>query len=450
MRSECVSSNKLELAHLTKHQEAMIDFGVKNNYALLCASMRLGKTRSALEIWDRGDRPNCLVVCPSYLISNWKREINKWFPRASVTMFRSGKEIYDVCDSDFVVTSYDLIQKAEHSFEWADMVISDEIHHLANMNSLRSKFFHRCLYENSPRKFLGLTGTPISNRVKEFYSLLALANYNPKQIDNSFLESYPDEITFAERFSFSESYEVEVRGGRFINVTNYFGLKNKDELKAWLKGKYIRIKAEAKDLPPLSFVETLVQDIDDSELLESFKNFFVSDKAAGEAAGTFGEKRRRRTGSTLPEHKRNAAIKKVPFTIKYVEDLMRSIDSCLIYSDHREPCYQLAKHFNAPAITGEVPGSRRAALVNDFQAGKIPILCATIGALKEGADLYRTKDLVLNDYSWVPGHIEQVCARTRKIGETDPRTIHLLLGSPQDVKIWEVLNEKRNTIEQAT
>lgn len=429
-------------------QKIMFSFGIAHKYSILGADPRLGKCMAAIGLRKKFDC-NCLVICPAYLVHNWKREINKW-GKDSVTIFTQGKQIYDVCDSDFVVISYDLAQKAEFLFEWADMIVLDEMHHLAHMNAKRTQFIHRCIYENSPKYLYGLTGTPIKNRVKEFYSLLALTNYDPKQTDHSFLETYPDEITFAERFSYSDTYEVEVRGGRFITVTKYFGLKNKKELKKWLKGKYIRIRADANDLPPLSFVETLVQDIDDSKLLKSFNNFFIPSKKDDETHLSFTERRRNRTSSVLPEHKRNAAVKKVPFTIKYVENLLESVECCLVYSDHREPCQLIAKHFNVPAITGEMSGTRRAQLVNDFQSKKLPMLCATVGSLKEGADLFRAKDLVLNDLPWVVGDIDQVCARPRKIGNKDPITIHLIFGSPQDEKIWAALNEKRKTINEAT
>ena len=121
-----------------------------------------------------------------------------------------------------------------------------------------------------------------------------------------------------------------------------------------------------------------------------------------------------------------------------------------MYSDHREPIEKIAAHFKVPAITGSMPAMRRAQLVNDFQAGKINILCATIGSLKEGADLYRAKDLVMLDPAWVPGDIAQVINRMRAIGEKDPRTVHRILGSPQDERIWQVLEDKMRTIDQAT
>lgn len=427
----------------------MYDYAVAHPYSILAADPRTGKTMVAIYL-RKFRKCNALVVCPAYLVPNWKKEILKWDPGASVTAFTAGKQIYEVCDSDFVILSYGLAQKAEHLFEWADMVIADEIHNLANMSTKRTEFFHRALYENGPRYFHGLTGTPIKNRVKEFYSLMAMAYYCPEENDIAFLTMYPDEITFAEQFSFSETFEVQVKGGRYITQTSYFGLKNAEELKMWLKDRYIRIRANNKDLPPLTFLETTVRDIADPKLLEAFESYFITDEEAYAGAKNFNHARSRRTSAVLPEHKRNAAIQKVPFTIKYVEDLMQTVGCCLVYSDHREPCEKIAAHFGVPAITGSMPGSKRAKLVADFQAGKMKILCATVGALKEGADLYRAKDLVLNDLPWVTGDIDQVCARTRKIGEKDPRTVHLIFGSPQDEKIWKVLNEKRETITRAT
>ena len=78
------------------------------------------------------------------------------------------------------------------------------------------------------------------------------------------------------------------------------------------------------------------------------------------------------------------------------------------------------------------------------------MICATVGSLKEGADLYRAKDLVLNDPPWVPGDLLQVVNRTRALGEKDPRTIHRILGSPQDSMIFKALEEKQKVIDEAT
>jgi len=421
----------------TKKQRQLFQFGLDHNYSLLCADMRLGK--SSTTIWLQQHRKaRCVVVCPSYLILNWQKEINKWAPNAKVAMFRKGIDIRDPGSIDFVVTSYDLVQKAEHLFEWATMIVVDEIHAIKSLKSKRAQFLHKAIFENSIKYVHGLTGTPIKNRVREFYSLLALMYYDPALTTCEFLDKYPDEITFAEQFSYRQSFDIKVktkRGAQFtVPIVKYEGLRNLPELKSWLSGRYIRIRAEPGDLPPISYRDILISDSSDKALLAAFTAFFEGEDSH----------------LVRPDVKVQAALTKVPFTIKYVDNLMESVDCCLVYSDHREPVHAIAKHFDAPAVTGEMPASKRAQLVTDFQAGKIPILCATIGALKEGADLFVAKDLVLNDVCWVPGDLLQVVNRMRALGEKDPRTVHRILGSPQDSIIYEMLEKKQRVIDQAT
>lgn len=320
------------------------------------------------------------------------------------------------------------------------VIVCGNCHNLKSMVAKRTEYIHQQVYENSIPFVHGLTGTPLKNRVKEFYSLLALMNYNPAFGEKSdFLKKYPDEITFAEEFSFRESFDVKVttkRGASFyMPVVRYTGLRNVKKLKKALKGVYIRIRADDKDLPPITYTDILIKDSADIKLLKAFEKW----------SGTEGN------DSVAPNIKVEAALKKAPFTIKYAQNLLDGGAKCvLIYSDHTEPIKKIAAHFKVKAITGAMSGSNRNKMIKDFQDGKTQVLCATIGALKEGADLFRACDLVLNDYSWIPSDLIQVFNRMRKIGKKEPCNVHRIFGSPQDEKIFGVLTEKTRVIEAAT
>lgn len=416
----------------------MFDYLIKHPYSIAAVDPRLGKSRTIIDIQQKL-KNNCLVICPGYLTLNWKKEILKWASKdVQVTVFRKGSEIYEPCDSDFVVISYDLVKKAEHLFEWADMVTIDECHSLKAMSAKRTEFIHRCIFENSIKRVHPISGTIIKNRVREFYSQIAMMYYDPRLKEPEFLEKYPDEITFADHFSYRKEFKVKIvdkKGRKYSKpVAKWEGLKNVDELKSYLKGRYIRIKADDKDLPPVIEKEILISDTNDKSLLDAFNNYFE-----GEGMD-----------SVKSDIKVQAALKKVPFTIKYVEDLLETVKCVLIYSDHRQPIEEIAKHFGVPAITGKMSGQSRAVLAADFQAGNRKILCATIGSLKEGHDLFRAKDIVLNDISWVPGDLKQVINRIRGLGQKGTRTVHKILGSPQDYKINQALKEKIETIDKAT
>lgn len=422
----------------TQKQRLAFRYALKNPYSIIAMDPRLGKSRVAIGI-QRHFKCNCVIVAPGYLVPNWPKEIRKWAgPEASITVIEKGKDIYEICDTDFAIISYDLAQKAENFFEWADLVVIDEGHNLKAMDAKRTQYIHRVIYENSVPRVLILTGTPLKNRVKEFYSLIAITYYNPSETSTEFLDRFPTEIDFADHFAYRKQFNVPVvtKNGRKFDmpVAKWEGLRNLPELKKYLAGRYIRIRADESDLPPVSYRPILVNSTADKELLRAFEAFFADDGA----------------GSVKPEQKREAAVKKAPFTIKYVENLLEQVDCALVYSDHVPSAEAIAAHFGVKAVTGKMPAKIRSRIADQFQAGEGRILVATVGAMKEGKDLWRSRDVVFNDYPWVPGDLKQAINRIRSMGSKNPVTVHKIMGSPQDEYIMETLEEKIQIIERAT
>jgi len=419
---------------LREYQSRAISYGLENPYSILALDPGLGKSRCAIEIRDKL-KLNCLVVCPGYLVLNWEKEIRKWSKKSvSITKFKAGKELYEVCDTDYVLISYDLVQKADHLFEWADMVVLDEAPAIKSMEAKRTTFMHKNIFENSLQRVLLLTGTPIKNRVKEFYSLLALCHYDPHIADSRFLELFPSEIDFADHFSYREEYTLEINQ-KWVTILKWSGLKNIEELKQYLLGHYIRIKsADVLDLPPITYKSLVISETPDIALLDNFRSHF-------EAEGN---------DSVNPTAKAEAALKKVPFTVKYARDLLEEADCVLIYSDHVASTEAIAKEFGVKPITGKVSSNTRSQMADAFQAGEGSVLVCTIGSMKEGKDLFRSHNIIFNDMPWVPGDLKQVIHRIQRIGQTSPCLVHRIIGSPQDEYIMDVIQSKIETIERAT
>jgi SNF2 family DNA or RNA helicase len=443
----------------TKKQREAYKYAMAHPYSILAVDPRLGKSLVGIAIQQKL-KENCLVICPGYLVSNWHKEIKKWAPPGTmVSTMKEGKRLYWPVESEFTVISFDLVQKAPYLFEWAKMILIDEGHHLKSMSAKRTQAIHKEIFENLIPRCHILTGTIIKNRVREFYSPMAIMHYDPNkeavsgqqefgsfikksfQVPKppSFLDRFTDEIEFADYFSYREEFKVKIQPKRgkayYMPVAKWSGLRRKEELKKYLRGHYLRIKASNKDLPPVTYKTVLISDSPNLNLLKAFNDHFETDGA----------------DSVRPDIKVEAAMKKVPFTIEYVEDLLTSVPCVLIYSDHVAPIEAIAAHFGVNAITGKMSNKKRAKIADDFQAGiGPPILCATIGALKEGRDLYRAKDMVLNDICWVPGDLKQVMNRMRGLGQKEPCTLHEIFGSPQDEKISKALKEKMEVIEQAT
>lgn len=427
----------MDKAPLRNTQKRGIKYCLSNPYCIVALDPGLGKSRIAIETRERRGKtrhPNCLIVAPSHLIPNWKNQIATWAPPGRiVTAITSGKDIYDLFDTDYAIISYELSQKAEQFFEWADMVVLDEAHYLKTMEAKRTEFIHKSIYENSLKSVLMLTGTPIKNRVSEYYSLLALTHYNPAVADSKFLEKFPTSIDFADHFSYRHEYTMEV-GFKRIKVVKWVGVRNLPELKKWLKGNYLRINGD-QDLPPLIFKDVIVSEKSEDELEKAFLAFF-SDEGKD---------------SVKPRAKADAALAKAPLTIKYCKDLIEEVGPIVVFSDHVEASEKIAQGLGTVALNGNVPVHTRAKLAKRWQEGAGgPALVASIPALKEGVDLVRANHLILNDLPWVPGDLTQVIHRIRRISQKKTCVVHRILGSPQDKKIGDVIIQKTNDIKLVT
>lgn len=415
-----------------QHQIETIEYASNHSYSILALDMGLGKSYCALSLWEKL-RGHCLIVCPAYLILNWKSEIEKCLGLdVVVTAIKKGSDIYDLVDTDIAIISYDLAQKAESLFGWCDMLIIDEGQELKSMKAKRTEFMHRVVFENSIPRLHILTGTPIKNRVEEYYSLIALCNYDPALKSSPFLDKFPDSVTFADYFSFRREYTIEIRG-RFVSIVKWEGSRNEAELKGYLKGHYIRFTSDQVlkiELPRNK--DILISEVPDKSLLAEFENYYEDEE----------------NKTTGPSKKAEAALKKVPFTVNYVKKLLEEIECVPIYTDHVESCKALAKAFGCPAITGEMAPDKRITLAHEFQAGKHRVLCATIKSFSTGVTLTRANNLVFNDYPWVPGDIKQAIYRVHRRDQTKRAIIHRVLGSPQDKYILETLESKNSTIDK--
>ncbi len=412
---------------LFPHQEEAVEFSIKNEYSIVALSVGLGKTLTAIAVKDRL-RANCLVVCPAYLLLNWKLEIEKSLENPIITVIRSSKDFYPPFDSDFVLVSYDLAIKYEPFFEWATMVVLDEANYIQSMSAQRTKAIHKMIFENSIKTVMLLTGTPIKNRIKEYYSLVALCYYNPRtHKTQKFLYNYPNDVDFADKFSFRQEFRMK-RAHRIFTVVQWDGARNIEELKSWLTPIYFSKKAE---YPPITYQNIVVDNFDDEELRERFNDYLKG------------------SSMVAPEVKAMAALRKAAHTIKYVKDMRDSIDGpIIIFTDHRESCYLITKELKGVAVTGEVNPIKRGQIAESFQRGEINILVGTYGSMSTGYNLVKSNFIIENDFPWVPGTLEQAEGRINRTGQTRPCFVHRIIGSEQDSYILETLKEKSKVIEK--
>jgi len=100
------ASAKLQLM---PHQEATVEFGLSNRYAIYALQMGLGKSICSLVTAVNAGFSRTLIVCPAYLKLKWRSEIHKWYDGAQVTVLDSDKEFYKLWDTDFAIISYNFV-----------------------------------------------------------------------------------------------------------------------------------------------------------------------------------------------------------------------------------------------------------------------------------------------------------------------------------------------------
>ncbi len=148
---------------------------------MLCDEMGLGKTHQAMGLLAsinnaqikeaEKDKKKYLVVCPTSVIYHWEDLLKRFLPQFRVSVYHGlGRRLED--HYDILLTSYGTLRSekkplAKIQFEVA---IFDEIQSAKNPHSQT----HRALKEILAHMRLGLTGTPIENRLLELKALFDL------------------------------------------------------------------------------------------------------------------------------------------------------------------------------------------------------------------------------------------------------------------------------------
>ena len=422
---------------LEPHQVDGVWFGLKHHWHINADDMGLGKTLQALTIaffHQRNKHFPVLCVVPAYLASNWRNEINKFSAtNKTVNVVKDGKEARQMrgtkeAPEDFVICSYAKIRDNPTLLRKFRMVIWDESHYLKNPESKITQRAHENLENFAPDVVIQLSGTPIKNRIPEFYSQMTIPSYNKRKTSGKDVLAMYSYHQFCSDFCFSRNQRTP-----YGNVKIFEGMKNIPKLKGLLKGKYLRRKSDVVDLPDQVHNEVEVEFKDDGVLEEAWKEFNNGSPGANS------------------KNKAQAAKLIAPATAEYVNGLLdKGLGPIVIFTDHVESSYLLKQKIKGKSgrISGEVGNDTRASLVSDFQDGKLDALILTIGAGSTGITLHASNQCVVNDPSWVPGDNEQAWKRIHRMGQDQTCFFHHMVGGKVGKKIRKLLEKKEKVLKE--
>lgn len=162
---------------------------------LLCDDMGLGKTHQTMALLmaimnqnrksPSEKKQHFLIVCPTSVIYHWQEKLSEFIPEFKVWTYygahRSLEKFYE--ESDILLTSYGVLRNeidilSKMNFEVA---IFDELQIAKNQTSR----IYQSLLQINAKMRLGLSGTPIENRLRELKALfdIILPSYMPNEED---------------------------------------------------------------------------------------------------------------------------------------------------------------------------------------------------------------------------------------------------------------------------
>lgn len=416
---------------LRDYQEVAAQLMMERGSLLLADVLGAGKTSSFIGALRDPRFLPCLVVCPTHLPHQWKREINTVLPWLKVHIGTKGTA-YNLaarCNGytpDVLILNYAKLRG--WGLELAGKMRSvcfDEAQELRNNGS--DKYNAAYLISEKAELRAGLTGTPIMNYGGDMFNVMQC-------IDPDILG---DRAEFMREWCHGN--------GNKISVTDpaAFGLFLREQ------GVFLRRTLEeiGRELPDVSRISHVV-DLD-SDTLDKL----TGDEAVGlaeailskenkpfermQAAGDFDWRLRHATG-----------VAKAPYVAAFTRMLLDQDEPVVLLGWHRD-CWTMwaesLKAYDPAFFTGHESGKQKQDNAEAFMRGDTNLLCMS---LRSAAGLdglqERCRTVVFGELDWSPGIHDQAIGRVHRDGQTKPVLAYFLYAEEgSDPVVMEALNLKR-------
>ena len=140
--------------------------------------MGLGKTIQVISLIlklkeEKKLKQPVLVVCPTTLMGNWKRELNTFSPSLNVLTYHGFQREFST-NCDVILTTYAILRIDLEKFQknsW-DLLIIDEAQNIKNPSTSQTQAI-KAIKANMK---VAMTGTPVENRLSELWSIFDFIN----------------------------------------------------------------------------------------------------------------------------------------------------------------------------------------------------------------------------------------------------------------------------------
>ncbi|WP_328584510.1 DEAD/DEAH box helicase [Streptomyces sp. NBC_00370] len=413
--------------------------------AVLADDMGLGKTITLIALHlhrqtEEAAAGPTLVVCPTSLMANWQREIERFAPGTPVRRFHgASRDLGTPADGEFVLTTYGTMRlDAPRLAEplWG-LVVADEAQHVKNPYSATAKQLRTL----RTKARVALSGTPVENNLSELWAIL----------------DWTTPGLLGPLGAFRNRYAKAVEGGADPAAA--------ERLAALVRPFLLRRRKSdpgiAPELPPKTETDRAVSlTTEQAVLYEAVVREILAAIAEADGMERRGLVVKLLTGlKQICNHPAQYLKEERPHIpgrsgkVELLDELLDTVlaegAGVLVFTQYVRMGRLLEQHLTARGIPhqflhGGTPVTARETMVDRFQAGEVPVFLLSLKAAGTGLNLTRAEHVVHFDRWWNPAVEAQATDRAYRIGQDKPVQVHRMIaeGTIED-RIADMLARKQ-------
>jgi len=414
---------KLLRVPLYDYQREGALFAARAGRCLIGDEMGLGKTVQALAAAEIMAQEfgveRVLIVCPTSLKHQWKREIEKFTHRDAVVVegLRPDRMAKYREEAFFKIVNYDIVYRDLDFIEKLspDLVILDEAQRIKNWETRTAKSVKQI---DSPYAIV-LTGTPLENRLEELVSIVQFVDRHRLGPTYRFLH---------------EHQEHEGKTGRVV------GYRNLDQIGKTLEPVLIRRqKKDVLDQLPARLEKNLFVPMTpkQADLHEEHREIVARIAQKWQTYGFLTESDQRRlmialqmmrmscNSTFLIDHETDHSTKPDELLTILQDVLETEENKVVIFSQWTRTHELIARRMEKAKwghvfFHGGVPSRKRKTLIEQFREDPDCRVFLSTDAGGVGLNLQHANVVVNMDLPWNPAVLEQRIGRVHRLGQTRP------------------------------
>ena len=415
--------------------------------SLLADDMGLGKTVQVIALLARQkelgelDKSSALVVAPTSLLTNWRKEIERFAPQLTVDVYHGSDRDISSLDSDVVLSSYGIVRSdiAKLRKRKFRTLVIDEAQNIKNPATKQT----RAVKQISAASRVALSGTPVENRLLDYWSIFDFA-----------MRGY---LGSRRKFSTEVAKPIELdqdqeRLDKFKKMTQPFIMRRLKTDKTIIKD--LPDKIESDRFCTLSPKQASIYQSAVDQIMPSLKNAESNIQRSGIVLKLITALKQI---CNAPSHylKKNYTSAnesgKLALFVDILGEALDAEEKVIVFTQFTQmgkllvQCVETEFGMKVPMLHGGLSRKRRDEMIESFQSdSRVRAMVLSLKAGGTGINLTAANQVVHYDLWWNPAVETQATDRAYRIGQNKRVLVHrLLTENTFEERINEMIQDKR-------